>query len=148
MAMKRRPRAVGDIDVNSFSDIAFLLIIFFILTTSFSNIMGREMRIPAGQKPDNPDQKVENKMVNLSPTEIHYGVEGATDTRSLSFVEFRDLLYQEKFEEMATDTARTVIVATSEDVTYERYFQVLTAISNAGGIVAIVEETKAGEGNL
>ena len=48
MAIARRKRREANIDVTSFSDIAFLLIIFFILTTTFVKPAGRKMEIPSG----------------------------------------------------------------------------------------------------
>ena len=143
MAMKRRPRWGGDIDVTAFADIAFLLIIFFILTTTFSSIMGREMTIPSGSKPEKQDEKaIETKTVNISAHEIRYGTD--ENAPPLSFEALRDRLYREDFPGMATDTERTVIVDAAKDVPYERYFQVITAISSAGGLVAIVEDAEGG----
>jgi len=67
VALKRRPRAEPEINVASFSDIAFLLIIFFILTTTFAKPEGQTLQIPSGA-PDKSKSKEEQPTVNLSST--------------------------------------------------------------------------------
>ena len=138
MPMKRRPRIGGDIDVNAFADIAFLLIIFFILTTTFSNLFGREMQIPTGSKPEDASEQEPVRTVNLSVREIRYGED--ENAPALSLAELRDRLFEEDFPSKTRDMERMVIVESARDVPYSVYFQVLTAIGHAGGIVALVED--------
>ncbi len=51
MKVKQKPRPDPDISSASMSDIAFLLIIFFMLTTVFSQEQGLNYRIPETVKP-------------------------------------------------------------------------------------------------
>ncbi len=51
MKVKQKPRPSPDISSASMSDIAFLLIIFFMLTTVFSQEQGLNYRIPETVKP-------------------------------------------------------------------------------------------------
>jgi biopolymer transport protein ExbD len=53
--------------------------------------------------------------------------------------ELRLKLEQENFAAKETSRDRMVIVESGDDVDWNRYFKVMTAVSNAGGIVAIVE---------
>ena len=47
MALKRKPRPDADINVGPFSDIAFLMIIFFILATTLIKPAGGKLDIPS-----------------------------------------------------------------------------------------------------
>ncbi|HRR83160.1 MAG TPA: biopolymer transporter ExbD, partial [Planctomycetota bacterium] len=54
---ERRQYGLDDIPVASFSDIAFLLIIFFILTTTLVATRGFLTDFPAGQRSEKQDEK-------------------------------------------------------------------------------------------
>lgn len=138
MALKRKPKGDCEIDVTSFSDIAFLLIIFFILTTSMINLTGQELKIPSGAPPK--EQKEEDKAltINLKPGEIRIGAKGA----SVSLSQLRRRLFEEKFDMRAHDKDRTVILEAAGDVSYDLYFKVSCAITEAGGILTLMVEEK------
>jgi biopolymer transport protein ExbD len=133
MKLERKEQAEGKIDVGSFSDIAFLLIIFFILTTTFVKIAGNKIEIPSGSS---EESEVEQKQlsVTLSAESILYG-EGA---KSISIDELRAALAKEKFETKEPD-ARMVVLETGGEVLYERYFQVVMAIDDAGGVLTLID---------
>jgi len=129
-----RSRPFFEPDVTSFADIAFLLIIFFILTTTFI--------VPAGQKLDIPaasadPAKAEDKQltVTLVAEEVHYGSEGARVTLD----ELRRNLFGCNFRAKPPDK-RIVIVNARADVPYELYFEVVMAIHHADGVLALLEE--------
>jgi biopolymer transport protein ExbD len=141
MARRRNAPKEATIEVGSFSDIAFLLNIFFILTTQFIRPAGSMMDIPSGTV--DPSQKQERKLtVNVSPERLFYGEK----SEEVSMEELRRRLQHENL--LARPPAqRVVIVDAGKDVPYERYFQVLTAIAAANGVIALVEqEGKGGEG--
>jgi len=133
MNLKRKEQAEGKIDVGSFSDIAFLLIIFFILTTTFTKIAGNKLEIPSGST---EASEVEQKQlsVTLSAESILYG----EDAKSISIDELRVALAKEKFETKEQD-ARMVVLETGGEVLYERYFQVVMAINDAGGVLTLID---------
>jgi len=133
MRFKRRPRQESDIDVTSFSDIAFLLIIFFILTTTFVKPAGRQLNIPSGT--NDPAKKEQKQLtVILSPGEIRYGEQG----RILTIDQLRETLHREKLPQRPDDQ-RIVVVESKIDVPYDEYFQVVMAISRAGGVLGLLE---------
>jgi len=139
MARRRtRERADADIDVGAFADIAFLLIIFFILTTSFLRPVGQEVSIPQAQTPENREVDERTPTVNLLPDKILFGEEEA-NMEELSLDELRSRLFAMNLRG-AEDKDRMIVLEISEEIDYEGYFQVVTLISDAGGIVAIVEE--------
>ena len=73
---RHRRRAGGYPDLTSFSDIAFLLIIYFILATSFNQQTGLKTDIPAGQQAT--EAKAEEKTVMLRKDELFYGDQAVT----------------------------------------------------------------------
>lgn len=131
----------GDVspDLTSFSDIANLLIIFFILTTSLARPFGRQMEMPSSAKPpEELKQPADTPTINLSADTIKIS-EGDKEGRDLTMDELRRELWKRNFPQKS-EKERCVVLETADDVTYERYYQVATAIAAAGGVVAIMEE--------
>lgn len=126
-----------DVDLGAFSDIAFLLIIFFILTTSLIKPVGKVVDIPASsQKSEKNENK--NLTVTVMPDKILYG-EDEESQKEVPFVNFRDDILSRNLKSK-TEPERMIIVNVGNDVEYDAFFRVVTAISKAGGIVAMVEE--------
>jgi biopolymer transport protein ExbD len=133
MNLKRKEKANTEIDVGSFSDIAFLLIIFFILTTTFVKIAGNKIEIPSGSDAGSESEQ-KQIAITLKAESIGYG----EDAKDLSMDELRVALAKEKFKTKEPD-ARMVILETDGEVLYERYFQVVMAINDAGGVLTLID---------
>ena len=133
MKLRRRKRREGEVDVSSFADVAFLLIIFFILTTTFKMIGGQELNIPSGEDGESKDQK--QLTISLTGKEIFYGED------SKSSLTLRQLRVQLADEELSTkkEEQRMVVLESDENVVYQRYYNVMLAIRDADGIVALIE---------
>ena len=130
----RRAGAPASIDVSAFADIAFLLIIFFILTTTFVRVAGQKLEIPSGSS--DPSKRQEKQLtVNLSATEIRYGEK----SEQVTLDDLRALLLKEDFKSRKPGD-RIVIIDAAPDVPYERYFRVVSAIANADGVLALLED--------
>ena len=121
-----------NIDVSSFSDIAFLLIIFFILTTTFVKLAGGKMRIPAGSSEGNNASKKQTT-IRLTPGSIRI------NNRPVSIDVLRDDLKARNLPEKSEDQ-RMIIVDSHPEVTYEKYYKVVMAITDAGGILALMDK--------
>ena len=131
----------GDIepDLTSFSDIANLLIIFFILTTTLARPWGRQVDMPsAATPPQQQNQQSDTPTVNLTKDRITIA-EGNESEKEVTMNEFRQYLWRKNFPKM-DEKHKSVSVETSDDVSYERYYQVVTAIAAAGGVVAILTD--------
>ena len=126
------------LDLTSFSDIANLLIIFFILTTSMVRPFGRPMDMPASQKPQDRQEKGETPTINVLSDRILYS-EKEGQERELTMDELRAELLRKDFPSQ-DEKHRVVVLETAVDLKYERYFQVATAVAAAGGVVALVTE--------
>jgi len=131
----------GDIepDLTSFSDIANLLIIFFILTTTLARPWGRQVDMPsASTPPQEQKQESDTPTVNLTNDKISIA-EGSGTPKEVTMNEFRQYLWKQNYPSK-DDKHKTVSVETAADVSYERYYQVVTAIAAAGGVVAILTD--------
>mgnify|MGYP000849897770 CR=1 FL=1 len=127
-----------EIDVPSFSDIAFLLIIFFILTTSLNRPMGRIIDMPSASTPDQQKSNATTPSVNILADRIMF-VEGEGTGKEVTLSELRADLMSRGLAS-ASESDRMVLLEVAPEVSYERYFQVITMISEAGGIVAMLTE--------
>ena len=131
----------GDVepDLTSFSDIANLLIIFFILTTTLARPWGRTVDMPsAATPPQEQREQSDTPTVNLMRDRITIA-EGGDGEKEVTMNELRQFLWKKNFPKM-DDKHKSVSVETSDDVPYERYYQVVTAIAAAGGVVAILTD--------
>lgn len=137
--MLRKPETKNiEIDIPSFSDIAFLLIIFFILTTSLNRPTGRIIDMPSASNPEQQKTEGGTPTVNVLGDRIMFG-EGEGEGREVTLSELRAELMSRGLHAAAPEV-RMVVVEIAEDVTYDRYFKVITMISEAGGIIAMLTE--------
>jgi len=127
--MKQRNEV--DIPVSSFSDIAFLLIIFFIVVSSLNQLTGITTQIPSGTKSDAPPTK--STIVNLHDDAI------SLNDQKLTLPQLRTQLAGLHLATRTGDDKVVMLEATGK-VPYELYYQVITAITTSGGAIAMVEE--------
>ncbi|GAF94229.1 unnamed protein product [marine sediment metagenome] len=135
--LRRRTKKHLDLDVSAFADVAFLLIIFFILTTTFLKPAGSKVDIPAGATDPNKKQDA-NLTISLVGETIHFGPRG----REMAIDELRAALLLENFP-AKPESRRIVIVNSAPDVPYDLYFKVVMAIDGAGGVLALLEEEES-----
>ncbi len=132
MRRARKDKPSADIDLTSFSDLAFLLIVFFVLTTTFIRPQGAALSIPS--KTEDPDDAPQEEI----PTVYLYPDRVIFENRPTTLEAVRKSLFDMKLHERE-ETDRVIILEPSPDVVFEHYFRVVTAIAEAGGILAIVE---------
>ena len=130
----------GDIepDLTSFSDIANLLIIFFILTTTLVRPWGRIVDMPSAATPPEQQQRSDTPTVNITRDRLTVA-EGEGEGKEMTMDEFRQYLWKRNFPAL-DEKHRSVSLETAKDVPYERYYQIVTAIAAAGGVVAILTD--------
>lgn len=135
-----RKKKTGDIslDLTSFSDIANLLIIFFILTTSLARPFGRQIDMPSSAKPEEQKQNDSTPTIRITGDRLIFST-GDKNEKELSMNELRSELWARKLSEQPKNK-RSVVIETSAEVSYDRYYQVATAVAAAGGVIALLEE--------
>jgi len=124
-----------EIPTDSVSDIAFLLIIFFILTTTLATLSGFEAEMPSAQAAQDKPAKGDDKTptVQLANGRLMF------NEQEVSTEELRERLLDLRLAAREGE-GRIVMLEAAGRVDYQAYFTAMAAISAAGGIVAIVEE--------
>jgi biopolymer transport protein ExbD len=130
--VKQRTNA-EDLPITSFSDIAFLLNIYFILVTSLQQLYGFMANIPSADKVQGQTASEQAPTVQL-----HSGVITMSD-QNMTIDEFRQKLASMNLPTRQGD-GRVVVIEATGTVPYQQYFEVMSAITKAGGIVGIVKE--------
>ena len=137
MSLKKKERREASMDVSSFSDIANLLIIFFILTTSLAHPFGKLLEMPSASTPEDNSQKAPKiPSVNLMADKLVF-TEGEGAEREITPNQLRAELMSRNLNSKQPND-RLVILEVAEEVPYQRYYQVVTMISEAGGVVAMI----------
>lgn len=138
----RRARLSAEIETGSFSDISFLLIIFFVLTTTLSKPLGRLVEVPSAAPPETQKASNEDKtpQLNVLADRILFGF-GAKENDEKSLPEIKGELIKCAFPSKKPEE-RMVVVEVADDVPWDRYFKVVTMVAEVGGVVALVEGEK------
>ncbi len=140
MLINRRKRDDAEIPSGSLPDIVFMLIIFFLVTTTIDMDKGIPMQLPdrGGEVRVNPEN-ICNVLVNASgqvlidddPAEIH---------------QIRDIL-QSKLEARGRDTDGSwrliVSIKTERQTSYDIYIQVLDEIKRSGASKLSIAEPES-----
>lgn len=127
----RRKPTEPEIPTASFGDIAFLLIIFFLLATTLVQTRGITARMPSGEKSDAPADKTPS--IQMKGETIIF------NDKPLDIAGLRTELAALDLATRAEDD-RVVLLETAAQVDYQAYFEVMTAVSRAGGVIALVRE--------
>lgn len=137
--MRRRERGEkkhrsGEVPTGSFSDIAFLLIIYFLVATVLVKVKSITADLPSGEK-SSQSQSAKTPTVSLKDSLIMF------NDRKVDLPELNDRLAALDLFEKEGDK-KVILLESSKGTPYENYFQALAAISANGGVVALVEENK------
>lgn len=130
---KRRSAFAGDIPVGSFSDIAFLLIIFFILVTTLNKPRGVEIDLPAGEVAETTEEG--ENVISMKDDKFFW----KKSETPIAIDELRQTLVDMRLAELAEDE-QVIMIEAAGSVPWENYYRALAIVSQAGGRVVIVEE--------
>ena len=138
MIKHRKKTPLTDLEVGSFSDIAFLLIIFFILTTQIVRLQGKMINIPSGSESKSEEQKDEKKQMMIHLTSGNK-IMVNDDQTPVTLESLKNLLLDQNFMACEKPEDRFVILEATHDVNYDLYFKVVMMIDDCGGILAVME---------
>lgn len=133
--VRRKEKRDLEIPTDSVSDIAFLLIIFFILTTTLSKLTGFTAELPSAAASQQQAAKSETK---TSSVQIANG-KLLFNEQEVSMAALRERLLDLQLAKKQGEE-KVVMLEAAGKVNYQTYYEAMAAISGAGGIVAIVEE--------
>jgi biopolymer transport protein ExbD len=131
--MHKRPKkkllTQDAIPTTSLADMMFLLLIFFIMTTSLARVTGFNSEMPSGSK-NKSAESTQNVTVGLGHGKIT--VDGKPKTLEEAEQYLKGLQFDKRPE-----AGRIVVLSTTGKEDYESYFRVLALIQACGGVVAI-----------
>lgn len=122
----------GTIPTDSFSDIAFLLIVYFLVATTLVKVKSITADLPAGEK-STQTQSEKTPIINLRGAEVYFNDKRMEMPELNQRLAALDLLSKD-------GEKRVIMLESTKGTPYQNYFQALAAISANGGVVAIVED--------
>jgi biopolymer transport protein ExbD len=131
---KEKKHRSGMIPTDSFSDIAFLLIIYFLVATTLVKVKTITADLPSGEK-STQAQSDKTPIVNLRGSEVFF------NDKAVTIDELEDRLAALELNKQEPEK-RVVMLESAVGTPYENYFKALAAISTNDGVVALVEEEK------
>jgi biopolymer transport protein ExbD len=134
MSREKKKRREMGIPTDSFSDIAFLLIIYFLVATSLLKVKSITADLPSGEKAAQVKAE-KTPIVNLRGKEMFLNDKPVNLAELQAKLSALDLKAQE-------GAKRVIMLESTRETPYEDYFKVLAAISANGGVVALIEEEK------
>lgn len=128
--MKRRKRTTPEIPLTSTADVAFLLLIFFLVAASSQSDSGRTLDLPGTIEDATHAPQAKNPQVVVTSSALAIDGELLPVNTSLT-----DALRQ-RLANAKEPSQRVVMLASDGTVTYQRWSDVVSAIEEAGGIPA------------
>lgn len=122
----------GEIPTGSFADIAFLLIIYFLVATTLVKVKSITADLPTGEKQANAP-------IEKTPTLILRDEEMLFNDNRVTLDELNQRLAAMNLRDKEPGD-RIIMLESTDSTRYEIYFHALAAIDSAGGVVALVEE--------
>jgi len=138
MYMRPRKKQLGQdaIPTTSLADMMFLLLIFFIMTTTLTRVTGLVTDMPAGSR---TQQAQADKNVTLG---LHNG-RLTVDDKAMTAEEAARYLRGLHLERRSPE-GRVVVLSSGGGEDYQLFFQAMAMIQACGGVVAI-ESTEGGK---
>ncbi len=128
----RRPKYLVETPSSAMNDIAFILIVFFLVCASVEPEDGRSQVIPRSEK-NEEQQDSQSTEVGLTPATVT--IDGTPYRLNEFQSRIRQILAQKK-----TEAERVVVLKSQADVPYEHWIAMTGIIERAGGIVTLLLE--------
>lgn len=119
---RKRERSEHEFDSSSVGDLAFLLLIFFIVTSSFILRQGIFMSLPS--KTAGSKKVTEDQMINIYPTNKSFMIDGQEISR--------DDLIKRLIKEITNNKEIIIVINMMEDVKYDRLVDALSVSKESG----------------
>ncbi len=134
MKERRQSKIISDFPALATGDIAFNLIVFFLVCISVQPDNGREQELPRGEE-TKQEQEAENLEVALSRLTERITIAGDNVATQDAPARFRRLLAGKPRPE-----DRVVVVKSEQDTPYHHWITVTSMIESEGGIITIQTE--------
>ena len=131
----KRGKLLVDPPTSASSDIAFILIIFFLVCASVQPETGLGQTLPKAETQEEKPNQSQNLEVTITPSSI------TLNGNPLQIEAFRQRVTAE-LAKKTKEADKVVVVKSSPDTTYDRWIQVSQAIDAAGGTLTLEIENK------
>jgi biopolymer transport protein ExbD len=135
MRIPRRPRPEPHVPFISLADIAWQLIIFFLITSTFIRNESLNIELPSSSAEAGIEQQEDTLTVQAGEATLTLNGE----TLVLDELEAR---LRAALAGRSGDAQRAVVLLPGDDLTFERNLLILRAIKQAGGVPAIMQESE------
>ncbi|MFP4139468.1 MAG: ExbD/TolR family protein [Planctomycetota bacterium] len=120
-----------DVNVTSFADIAFLLLIFFLVVASIQpSLKGMDLEAPSGEK---AETKEKTDTIQLNDGEIFF------NEKKVSLAQLRGQLAAAKYE-TKKGQGKSVSIEVTGKVDYADFYPIFGMVKSTGGIPIITYE--------
>ena len=130
MKIRRRNNLLVEPPHSSTSDIAFILIIFFLVCASVQPDSGRKQTLPKSEEQPEKKQQSENPEVGVSRDGVV--LNGNPMKMDRFTAEIKRVLTEKKRE-----VDKVVVLKSKPNTPYERWIEVTDIIQKAGGIITL-----------
>lgn len=130
MRTARRTKLLVEPPSSATGDIAFNLIVFFLVCASVQPDSGRLQVLPASETADDKQQQTENIEVQLTRTAVLVNGDAVLLPRFEALM--KSLLAQK-----SSPDQKVVIVKSRPDTPYHHWIRVTAAIEDAGGMITL-----------
>ena len=136
MKIRRQTRLLAEPPSSATGDIAFNLIVFFLVCASVQPDSGRPQTLPSSETVKNQQQKTKNVEVQLTRTAV---LLNGDPVRSEEFAQEIKTLLSGK----ATAEDKIVVVKSKPETPYHHWINITSIIEDSGGIVTLqIEEER------
>jgi len=133
---ERRSKLLIEPPATATGDIAFNLIVFFLVCASVQPDSGRSQTIPRADESEQQQEEQEDTTVEIARGEV------AINGQKTLLPEFRTRI-RERLAGKTADEDRIVIVKSKSDVPYDFWIRITSTIEDAGGIITLqIEEER------
>ena len=126
----KRGQVLIDPPASASSDIAFILIIFFLVCASVQPETGLAQNLPQTETKEQKKDQSKNLEVSITPTTI------VLNGSPLQLPEFAERITA-ALATKTRDADRVVLVKSASDTPYDQWIRVSQAIDTAGGILTL-----------
>jgi len=137
MKERRRRKLLAEPPASATGDIAFNLIIFFLVCASVQPDSGREQTLPRSEQQDEQQQPAENIEVQLTRDSVYLG------DKLMPPADFPGNFRKGLARALASATRqsdRVVVVKSQPETPYSYWITITEMIEQAGGVVTIQRE--------
>ena len=131
----KRGKLLVDPPTSASSDIAFILIIFFLVCASVQPETGLGQTLPKAETQEEKPNQSKNLEVSITPSSI------LLNGNPMQMAAFRARMTTE-LAKKTREADKVVVVKSAPDTTYERWIEVSQIIDQAGGTLTLEIESK------